>query len=316
MKITTKKISLTLLVLVCIACLTGCWKDEKTKVASQVAAQVGDEEITINQINQILNRSQIENLTPEAQQQVSKEILEKLIEQQLAVNQSIEEKLHRTPEIIALIESSRREIIARAYMQKFADKTLKPTALEIKNYYLQNTQLFSDRRIFKIQELTVLNNKDLTEIFRSYEASAKSIQDTSEWLTKNNTKFNVISTTRAAEQIPLEILRRLQLLKDGQSVVIEIPNRVTLLRIESSEYSPINEETARPLIEKFLMNKKTDEDLKSNIVTLRANTKINYIGQFSSKQFDGLKINPSSSKINPQIIDSKSTIEKGISGLR
>ncbi len=296
--------------------MSGCLEKDTEKSVSQVAVKVGSEEITINQINDVLSRSPSAGITPEAKQIVSKEILEKLIDQQLAVNKAIEDKLHRTPEIIAQLEASRKEIISRAYMQKIAGKTISPTALEIKNYYIENPQLFSERRIFKLQELSVLNNINNIDILKKYETTANSIQEASAWLTKNNIQFDVGNSTRSAEQIPLEILSRIQALKDGQSVLIQNLTRITLLKIESSEFMPLKEASANPFIEKYLINKRTGELIISDIKKLRNEIKIEYIGQFSLNKSERLPTSESISKPPSTMIENKSTLEKGIAGLR
>ncbi|MDO9279994.1 MAG: EpsD family peptidyl-prolyl cis-trans isomerase [Polaromonas sp.] len=316
MKILIKKITLLLALVAMTLLISGCLEKDTGKSVSQVAVKVGSEEITINQINDVLSRSPSEGITPDAKEIVSNEILEKLIDQQLAVNKAIEDKLHRTPEIIAQLEASRKEIIARAYMQKIAGKTIGPTALEIKNYYLENPQLFSERRIFKMQELTVLNSINNIDIIKKYSTTTNSIQEASLWLTKNNIKFETGNSTRSAEQIPLEILGRIQALKDGQSVVIQNPTRVTLLKIESSELIPLKEASANPFIEKYLINKRTGELILSDIKKLRNEIKIEYVGQFSLNKSNAQPISELTSNPPSTTIENKSTLEKGVAGLR
>ena len=107
--------------------LTGCGNKDDKKLATEVAAKVGAEEISAQQINQVLSRTSSANATPAALQALRLEVLEKLIDQQLAVDQAIENKLHRAPEVAAHIESARREVLARAYIQQVAAALPKPT---------------------------------------------------------------------------------------------------------------------------------------------------------------------------------------------
>ena len=54
--------------LLALTLTTGCGKKEDAKVATQVAARVNSDEITVHQVNNILARSQ--NITPEDRKSV------------------------------------------------------------------------------------------------------------------------------------------------------------------------------------------------------------------------------------------------------
>ncbi len=51
------------------------------------------------------------------------------------------------------IEAARREIIARAYAEKIGQGAPKPTAQEVNAYYEAHPALFSQRRIYNLQEV-------------------------------------------------------------------------------------------------------------------------------------------------------------------
>ncbi len=62
--------------------LAGCG-DKKGKMASQTAVKVNKEEITVHQINFVLQQQR--GLKPEQAEAASKQILERLIDQELAL---------------------------------------------------------------------------------------------------------------------------------------------------------------------------------------------------------------------------------------
>src|SRR5687768_8619220 len=103
--------ALALLTLVLVA---GCGKDESRKVATQVAAKVNAYEITVHQVNGVLAKTP--NVTAESASRVKHEILDRLIEQQLAMQQAVEKKLDRSPVVQQALEVARTEILARAYL--------------------------------------------------------------------------------------------------------------------------------------------------------------------------------------------------------
>ena len=75
--------------------LVGC---EKKAGASPTAVMVNKEEITVQQINHVLQQQR--GLKPEQVDAASKQILERLIDQELAVQKAGELKLDRDPRVL------------------------------------------------------------------------------------------------------------------------------------------------------------------------------------------------------------------------
>ncbi len=299
--------------------LSACGNKDDKKTATQVAAKVGSEEISVHQINQVLSRNSSAGASPAAVQAMGREVLEKLIDQQLAVEQATEEKLNRSPEVVSQIEAARRDILARAYMQKIAGALPKPSAEEIKKYYAEHPQLFSERRVFNVQEIVAPNSPGLADQLRAQLATGKSVVDIANWLKSKDIKFDGGSATRAAEQIPLERLAQIHALRDGQSVVMEAPQAITLLRVASSQSSPVAEAAALPRIEQFLNNKRASEAVAANIKQLRAAAKITYMGEFAKAEgAAALATTPAApAPAEPApAANSKTAIEKGVAGLK
>lgn len=307
--------------------LSACGSKDEKKAATQVAAKVGSEEISVHQINQILSRANTAGASPQAAQAMAREVLEKLIDQQLAVEQATEDKLHRSPEVVAQIEAARRDILARAYMQKIAAALPKPSAEDVKKYYAEHPQLFSARRIFNVQEIVVPAAPGLAQQLRVFADAGKPITEVATWLKSQNIKFDGGSATRAAEQIPLERLAQIHALKDGQSLVIENPQAITLLRVASSQQSPVAEAAASPRIEQFLANQRATEAVAEKLKQLRAATKISYMGEFAKTDGSSAVSAPaapipatSASTVTttlPATEDkNKTAIEKGVAGLK
>ena len=135
--------------------LAACNSKEAEKPASQIAAKVNSGEISVHQINYILSRTGAGASTPEMAPKMRREVLDRLVDQELAVEQAIERKLDRSPDVLMSIENARREILARAYVEQVAAAMDKPTVDEAKKYYAEHPQLFAERRIYNIQEIVL-----------------------------------------------------------------------------------------------------------------------------------------------------------------
>lgn len=288
--------------------LSACSNQDDKKVASQLAAKVGSAEISVSQINQLVRRTNAAGTSP---QTMGREVLEKLIDQQLAVEQAKENKLDRSPEVVSQIEAARREILARAYLQQIAAALPTPADNEVKKYFAEHPQLFAERRIFNMQEIVTSSAPGVAEQLRSFAAAGKPAEEAIAWLKSQDIKFGSGSATRAAEQIPLDVLTQIHPLKEGQSLVIEAAKGITFLRIVSSQLAPIDEATALSRIRQFLANQQAGEAISAKIKQLRANAKITYMGEFTKA--DGEPISAPTVTHAPASNDrAKSTTEKAL----
>ena len=300
--------------------LSACGNQDDKNENTEVAAKVGTEEILVRQINQVTNRISTTATSPQLTQAMNREVLEKLIDQQLAVEQATDKKLNRSFKVVSQIEAARSEILARAYMQLIASAVPKPTAEELKKYYTEHPQLFSERRIFNVQEIVVPTATGVADHLRQLIATGKSIEEAAIWLKGKDIKFDGGNATRTSEQIPLELLTQIHALQDGQSVVIDTPQTITLLRLTSSQLSPVTEATALPRIEQFLVNQRADEAVAANLKQLRANTKISYMGDYAKPETEpaaSITISPSSPVAQP-VTDAKTNtaLAKGVVRLK
>src|SRR4051812_48453470 len=108
--------ALALALAVAATLLVGCGDKKKDKAATQTAAKVNKEEITVHQINFLL--AQQRALPPEQAASANRAVLERLIDQELTLQKASDQKLDRDPRVVQQLEAARREIISRAYLEK------------------------------------------------------------------------------------------------------------------------------------------------------------------------------------------------------
>jgi EpsD family peptidyl-prolyl cis-trans isomerase len=261
--------------------VSGCGKkDEQAKKPStQVIAKVDSEEISVHQLNAVLSKAS--GVSQENVGQAKWDILGTLIDQQLAVNQAIEKRLDRKPEILTAVERAKREILSRAYLQEIAAAQTKPTSEEVRNYFAAHPELFEQRRIFKLQEISLQKNDAGLPTLRDKVSTSKSLEEIVGWLKSNNIAFKAGGGVRSAEQLPMEILPRVHALKDGQIALIESAEGAVIIRVAGSEKQPVTETQAAPQIQAFLSNQRSSEAVKREMKALREKAKIEYFGEFS-----------------------------------
>jgi EpsD family peptidyl-prolyl cis-trans isomerase len=260
------------------ALLAGCG-EKKDKTATQTAARVNKDEITVHQINQVLQQQR--NLRPEQADAASRQILERLVDQQLALQKADDLKIDRDPRVVQQVEAAKREILARAYLEKVGEAAPRPTPDEIKKYYDEKPALFRERRIYSIQEIAIEAKPEQVNELREQLSGAKNINEFIEYLKAKEFRFSGNQAVRAAEQLPLNSLEAFARLKDGQAILVPNATGVQVVLLAGSRSQPVSEEQARPAIEQYLLNERKRKLVEEDIKALRAAAKVEYLGKFA-----------------------------------
>jgi len=274
---------LTRLAIVALAAFTlvlaGCGDRKKDKAASQTAARINKEEVTVHQINLLLQQQR--GLKPEQVDAASRRILEFLVDQELAVQRTRELKIDQDPRVVLQLDAAKREVLARAYTEKIGESAGKPSAEEVKKYYDDKPVLFKDRRIYSLQELAVEARPEQVSALRDQLQRAKSASEFVEYLKANNFRFNGNQGVRAAEQLPPDVLDSLAKMKDGQMGLVPSPTGALVIMLVGSRSEPVDEARARPAIEQFLLNDAKRKLIEADVKAMRAAAKIEYIGKYA-----------------------------------
>ena len=263
------------------ALLAGCNKNkDKDKAATQTAAKVNKEEITVHQINFLL--SQRRPAPPEQAASASRQVLEQLIDQELEIQRALDQKLDRQPGVVQQIEAARREIIARAYLEKISEGAPKPTPQEISAYYQAHPELFKDRRIYSLRELDIGATPEQVAALKTALPTAKTFADFLAYLKTNNLRYTGAEAVRAAEQLPLAGLKQFAELKDGQAMFNERPGGAQIIFLVQSRSMPVDEQKANLAIEKYLLNQRKLKLVADDMQALRSAAQIEYMGDFAA----------------------------------
>lgn len=264
--------------------LAGCSDSKKDKVATQTAAKVNKEEITVHQINFVLQQQR--GLKPEQADAAGKQILERLIDQELALQKAEDLKLDRDPRVVQQMEAARRDIIARAYVEKTGEAASKPTDAEIKAYYDAKPALFSARRIYSLQEISIEATPEQVSTLREQLGAAKNVSEFVEYLKANGYRFSGNQAVRPAEQLPLNMVDSFAKMSDGQAALLPSATGAQVILLAGSRSEPVDEARAKPAIEQYLLNEAKRKIVESDIKALRAAANVEYEGKFAPTAAD------------------------------
>lgn len=255
--------------------IAGCSKPAE-KPATQVVAKVNKQELTVHQINFLLDQQR--GLKPEQTEAARKQALERLIDQELAIQKAAEIQLDRDPHVMQQAEAARREIIARAYFERVGDGASKPTDAQVQKYYADNPALFAERRVFQFQEWFVEVAADQADAVRAKAQSSKVMSEFTDFLRARNFKFEFNQAIRAPEQLPLNSLAVFAKMKDGETIIHAKPNGLQVIALVSSRPEPVELARVKPVIEQFLMNEHKARIIADDLKALRTAAAIRYVG--------------------------------------
>lgn len=260
--------------------LVGCGDKPEAKAATQVAAKVNGAEISVHQINTVLAKAT--GVTNENAPRARKEVLDRLIDQQIAVEQAVAKKLDRNPEVLLNIEAAKRDILARSYLEQIAAAQPKASDEEVKRYYDEHPDLFSKRRVYNIQELAIAKNGTPLDDLKPLVSAGKSLEEIAGWLKSKAIPARGSAGVRPAEQLPLELLPKLAQMKDGQTALIDGPQQAYVMRIAASQLVPVDEATAKPRIQQFLQTQRNNKAIAEEMKKLKDAAKIEFVGDFAT----------------------------------
>ncbi len=324
-----RQFALAVTLLAATSLLTACGGGESggDKKATQVAAKVNTDEITVHQVNGALPR--LNNPTPEQAKAASKQVLERLVDQQLFIQKAMEAKLDRDPQVMTSIENAKREILARAWLERSMAGATKPKPEEIKDFYGKHPELFSERRVYQLQEVAMQLKPEQAPALREALKGMKTLNDVVAYAKANGIPAAVNNSVRSAEQLPMEFAARIHTMKDGEIVAVPGKGGMAVVQIARSQPQPLTEEKATPFIEQFLQNKSRMEVAQTELKTLRGAAKIEYLGDFATAATDAPAAEaapaPSAAEQAGQAPAGESPaaagtsqefIEKGLSGLK
>jgi EpsD family peptidyl-prolyl cis-trans isomerase len=298
-----KKLILSLALLFISSC-----SDNDKPAATQIVAKVNDDEISVHQLNNSM--AQLPLIAPENLASVRMDLVGKLVNEQLAVQQALSQKLDRSSEVMMQIEAARREILTKAYLKQVVSALPKPSVEDTKKFYDAHPELFAERRIYNLQQITIPNpHPSVAEIQKL--TADKSMTDIVTSLKQNKIVFTAGAATRAAEQIPLTTLTALAKTQDGQINIIESPQAITIVRVEASQVAPLSEEIALQRIPQYLMNDQAKVAINDKLAQLKSTSKIVYMNEFSDAAKSVATL-PAPSNKPTQVNDS---VARGIAGI-
>lgn len=246
---------------------------------TQIAVKVNQGEISVHQVQAVLQR-QPRQLANDPAERATARVLELLVDQELAAQAGAEAGLDKDPRVVQLLEATRRELIARSWQERVAEKVSSPSSDEVDRYYAAHPELFAQRRLYVLRETAVEPLADAATV-QAVAARAGSVDDVERGLRDAHIRFEGRLLAQAAEDLPLAVLRQVATLEPGQSAFMAVPGASRVFTVVQSIKAPIDRHTASKAIAVFMTNERKAAAVAEAMKKLRDEARIEYVGNFA-----------------------------------
>ena len=264
-----------------LAALAGCGQQgpvaDAPLHATQVIARINGSDVSMLQYQLALRKAGVDSPT----EMVRQEVVDKLIDRELAVQQALEQQLERRPEVLTQLEEARRDVLARAWAADIAGAAPRPEENEAASYFSDHPELFTRRKIYRLREVALLGTLPQMAEVKTRLAGGEPLTDTLEWLRREEDGFKDQIVIRAAEQLPIESLPRLDGTAEGKAAIFESARGVIVYQVLAAQPAPLSWDAARPIILAYLTKQAGKRAVVAETEHLRRGADISLVRDFA-----------------------------------
>jgi EpsD family peptidyl-prolyl cis-trans isomerase len=246
---------------------------------SQVVASVGGDEITETQVNHALERQA--GIRPDQVEGASRKVVSGLVEQTIVLQKARDLKMDRDARVMQNIEAMKRELIVSAYLDRIAEGATKPTDKDVQAYYDENPALFSQRRVYTFEDIAVEATPAQRQEVQAQLALLKTAPEIGEYLKAKQIVAHSTQVTQAAENIPMQLLKRVAMLKPGQGLIVSNDGGLRILLLQGARDAALTPEQAHPVIVAYLTAQNKRQAIQKELTSLQASAKVAYFGKYA-----------------------------------
>ncbi len=236
--------------------LSGCGGGaEKTLSEGQSIARVGDEDVTIHELNAELKGAPI----PAGDQRklIEQAALQQIVDRRILADIAREQKLDETPDYLLMKKRAEETVLVQLLQQKIAGTVKRPTREAAKTFITANPNLFDQHKIFVLDQITFQMPADPKKLVQLQ--PLKSLGDIEQWLNENGLQYRRLPSSLDSIQMPAEMTNKIMSLPAGEVFVVPTNGAVTASVITNTRIEPITGDKAIDVAMRMLQNKAMGE---------------------------------------------------------
>jgi peptidyl-prolyl cis-trans isomerase C len=257
-------------VLAMSGCLVSCDKAhtvDKHQDGDPVLAVVGGDEITLSAVKAELANLDVSD-NGDTDQQRQKQVLEALIDRDVVAHDAMRWKVDRDPAVVDAFNREKAKILVKAYLRELAETIPKPSQEEIDSYYKDHQALYSDRKLFKADELTISTAAGRQQV-RAMSDAGNSMRQILLWLDEHNVPYTLKRSLITGDMLPPGLAEMSNSLANGKPFIVDRETDFKICAMTVFDRRPQSEDAVKQQIEHQLIDQKAHDELAANVTRLR-----------------------------------------------
>ena len=278
MKDMSIKIARLAVLLACSAvALAGCGnKDQPPASKGQVVARVGDEVVTIQDLE---NEFRWANVTPDKQKEpeLVKRVLGDLVVRKYLLRQAMAAKLDREPGVLLDLLRSREQILENAYLQRTAAAKA-PGKADVDKYMANNPAKFAGRKLLSVEQVGFPLGPT-TQSFIEANKDAKSLDEIDQKLTAAGIPHGRQMGALNTGDLPPEFYGLIEAKKADDVFFVRSGQNGVFFKVKGEERRPLEGEAAANLARQLMRADAVKAE--QGIAAYSANLEAKYEGDYA-----------------------------------
>ncbi len=254
----------------------GCNKE----ATGQSVAVVNGEEVSESELNEELAAANI----PETADKklIMPQLLQRIIDRRLVAQKATEAGIDRSPDYLSRQRRLNENLLIGLYTQKQSDTIKPPTPTEIDAFMTQNPQMFAQREVLALDQLSFERPADMTILQQlqndhSLDAVAASLTRLGIPFQRGRGQLDLASVSPA-------IAQQVRNLPAGEPFVAPSGTRIFASVIIGRQPAVLKPEEARRLATEALRRQKLTQMLETQVKDMRSAAKIEYQPGYAPKE--------------------------------
>ena len=234
--------------------------DKSSAPTGQVVATVGGEEITTTDLDSELNGAAAP--TPEGQKNLQRMALENVINRTILAQAAEKDGLAKGPEFAVIERKARQAALVELLQRKVGTSIPQPGSEEIDAFVSENPSLFSNRKIFVVDQIVVSQpTQDLAKALQPVKTMAEAQAVLDRLKIKGNNTVGVIDSLT----MPPQAAQQIGALPPDEIFIIPGQGGLRINHVRSSQVDPVTGDQARGIAKELLMRQRSQTALQTSL---------------------------------------------------
>lgn len=259
-----RKLSVAALTLAVGLQLAGCGSKEPT---GQVAARVGKDEVTVQEIQAELNGY----VAPDAKTRklAEQRALQNIIQRKLLAQAAEKAGVEKSPEFAIQKAKMEDVLLVQAWRNSLVKAVPEPSKEQIQQFISQHPELFASRKVFTVDQLRLPAVND-PKLFAELKP-LNSLDDIGKVLQAHGIQYSTAKGTLDVLSLDPKLVASIEKLPDGEVFVVPSGNMLVANKITETKVLPVPDDEAAKLAARYIKAEQAQESVNRMFSSAIAN---------------------------------------------